>query len=397
MQQREVFSVSSLTQLIRGTLEDRFPEVLVEGEVSNFRPSAAGHWYFSLKDEGALLSAVMFLGNNRRTPFQPRDGDLLEVSGSISVYPPRGTYQLIVRRMERAGTGQILQILEERKRAFEAEGLFGRRRALPAVPRRIAVITSPTGAAIRDVIHVLSRRAAPAQVLVVPVPVQGTAAPPAIAAAIRYVNRHALGDVMILTRGGGSLEDLLPFSSEEVVRAVATSETPVISAVGHEVDWALSDYAADARAPTPSAAAEIVSPGSAEILDRARQARDAISGRVTELLAGARRRLDYLSEAELRYRYRNLVQPWYQRLDEALDAIRAAIGESLQSRRTRLAVATSSIEAGSPFLPLERGYVVVCDESTGEIITRREETSRSRPMTAQFSDGTIRIRRVEDE
>jgi exodeoxyribonuclease VII large subunit len=163
------------------------------------------------------------------------------------------------------------------------------------------------------------------------------------------------------------------------------------------VDWALSDYAADARAPTPSAAAEIVSPGSAEILDRARQARDAISGRVTELLAGARRRLDYLSEAELRYRYRNLVQPWYQRLDEALDAIRAAIGESLQSRRTRLAVATSSIEAGSPFLPLERGYVVVCDESTGEIITRREETSRSRPMTAQFSDGTIRIRRVEDE
>jgi exonuclease VII large subunit len=177
MQQREVFSVSSLTQLIRGTLEDRFPEVLVEGEVSNFRPSAAGHWYFSLKDEGALLSAVMFLGNNRRTPFQPRDGDLLEVSGSISVYPPRGTYQLIVRRMERAGTGQILQILEERKRAFEAEGLFGRRRALPAVPRRIAVITSPTGAAIRDVIHVLSRRAAPAQVLVVPVPVQGDCGP----------------------------------------------------------------------------------------------------------------------------------------------------------------------------------------------------------------------------
>jgi exodeoxyribonuclease VII large subunit len=174
-------------------------------------------------------------------------------------------------------------------------------------------------------------------------------------------------------------------------------EIPVISAVGHEVDWALSDYAADARAPTPSAAAEIVSPGSAEILDRARQARDAISGRVTELLAGARRRLDYLSEAELRYRYRNLVQPWYQRLDEALDAIRARLASRSKARRTRLAVATSSIEAGSPFLPLERGYVVVCDESTGEIITRREETSRSRPMTAQFSDGTIRIRRVEDE
>jgi exodeoxyribonuclease VII large subunit len=397
MQDRQVFSVSSLTQLIRGTLEDRFPEVLVEGEVSNFRPFAAGHWYFSLKDEGALLSAVMFLGNNRRTPFQPRDGDLLEVYGSISVYPPRGTYQLIVRTMERAGTGRILQILEERKRAFEAEGLFLRQRLLPVIPRRVVVVTSPTGAAIRDVMQVLARRAAPVQVRVVPVPVQGAAAAAAIAAAIRYVNRHALGDVMILTRGGGSLEDLLPFSAEEVVRAVAGSEIPVISAVGHEVDWALSDYAADARAPTPSAAAEIVAPSAAELLDRLRQARDAITGRMTDVLSGTRRRLDHLSEEELRYRYRNLVQPWYQRFDEALDAIRTAMSDTLRRGRSRLAVASSSIEAGSPFLPLERGYVVVRDETTGEIITRRDDTRPTRPMTAQFTDGTIRIRRVKDE
>jgi exodeoxyribonuclease VII large subunit len=397
MQERQVFSVSSLTQLIRGTLEDRFPEVVVEGEVSNFRPSSAGHWYFSLKDEGALLSAVMFLGNNRRTAFQPRDGDLLEVYGSISVYPPRGTYQLIVRTMERAGTGRILQILEERKRAFQEEGLFDRRRPLPSLPRRIVVVTSPTGAAIRDVLHVLRRRAAPAEVRVVPVPVQGAAAAPAIAAAIRYVNRHRLGEVIILTRGGGSLEDLLPFSAEEVVRAVAGSEIPVISAVGHETDWALSDYAADDRAPTPSAAAEIVSPGAAEILDRVRQARNIISGRMVDVVTGARRRLDHLSEEELRYRYRNLVQPWYQRLDEALDTIRSAMGEAIRHRRSRLAVATSSIEAGSPFLPLERGYVVIRDETSGEIITRRDETASSRPMTAQFIDGTIPIRRVEDE
>jgi exodeoxyribonuclease VII large subunit len=397
MQQPQVFSVSSLTQLIRGTLEDRFPDVLVEGEVSNFRPSGAGHWYFSLKDEGALLSAVMFLGNNRRTAFQPRDGDLLEVYGSISVYPPRGTYQLIVRTMERAGTGRILQILEERKRAFQEEGLFGRHRPLPALPRRIAVITSPTGAAIRDVLHVLARRAAPVEVCVVPVPVQGAAAAPAIAGAIRYVNRHALGEVIILTRGGGSLEDLLPFSAEEVVRAVAASEIPVISAVGHEVDWALSDFAADARAPTPSAAAEIVSPSAGEIHDRLRQARSIISGRMVEVLSATRRRLDHLSREELRYRYRNLVQPWYQRLDEALETIRSAMSDRIRDRRSRLAVATSSIEAGSPYLPLERGYVVVRDETTGEIITRREETMRSPRMTAQFADGTIRIRRVEDE
>ncbi|HKK47481.1 MAG TPA: exodeoxyribonuclease VII large subunit, partial [Alkalispirochaeta sp.] len=339
MEDRGIYSVSDLTSELKTVLEAGFSWVTVEGELSNLRPSARGHRYFSLKDEHAVLPCVMFRGDSQNLDFVPQDGDVLEVRGSVSIYAPRGSYQLVVRSMKRAGTGRILALIEERKRKFAREGLFDTERALPTIPRRVAVITSPTGAAIRDILHVLHRREPPLDVRIIPVTVQGSAAATEIARAISYTNRHRLADVIIITRGGGSVEDLLPFSDEPVIRAIAESETPVISAVGHEVDWALSDFAADLRAPTPSAAAEIVSEGGAEVFLRIERAATTAVGSFLSKLSTLRNRCTHVSEAELRYRFRNLLQPWYQRFDEAHEALQVGITAILEQRRTRLTIA----------------------------------------------------------
>ena len=260
--QDAILSVSQLTSRIKDMLEGRFSRITLEGEISNLKPASTGHLYFYLKDEHAVISAVMFKGRMRGLSFTPTDGTLVRANGSISVYAPRGNYQIVVESMELAGTGNILLMLEERKRRLAAEGLFDqdRKRPLPSFPQRVAVVTSPTGAALRDILQIMGRRNPKISVTVLPCQVQGADAAPAIARMIAVANAYKLADVLIVGRGGGSLEDLLPFSEEVVVRAVAESQIPVVSAVGHEIDWALSDLAADMRAPTPSAAAELVSP-----------------------------------------------------------------------------------------------------------------------------------------
>ncbi len=269
-------SVSALTALVKELLEESLPSVLVEGEISNCRPASSGHLYFTLKDKGAMLQAVMFRYRSKVTGFEPVDGALARARGNITVYAARGQYQMIVERLERAGEGDILAMLEDRKRALAAEGLFdeSRKRALPRFPSRVAIVTSPTGAAIRDILNVLKRRNAGMDLVVLPTAVQGEAAAAQIASQIAAANRLSLGDVLIVGRGGGSIEDLLPFSDELVVRAIAASRIPVISAVGHEIDWALSDFAADLRAPTPSAAAELVSESRIALSARGRPVRD---------------------------------------------------------------------------------------------------------------------------
>ncbi|MDR2662034.1 MAG: exodeoxyribonuclease VII large subunit, partial [Treponema sp.] len=251
------YTVSELTGLIQANLENAFPQVLVEGELSNCRPSSTGHLYFSLKDPGAKIDGVMFKNRLAFLGFEPRDGMLLRVRGRISVYPQRGNYQLVCEDMELAGAGNILAMLENRKRALAAEGLFDpeRKKPIPRFPETVGVVSSPTGAAVQDILNILKRRAEGIRVIILPAPVQGVDAAPIIARRIEQANRWNLAEVLIVGRGGGSLEDLLPFSEEAVVRAVAESEIPVISAVGHEIDNALSDLAADLRAPTPSAAA----------------------------------------------------------------------------------------------------------------------------------------------
>lgn len=251
-------SVSELTALIKKTLEEGFYGLTVTGEISNFRPSSTGHWFFTLKDEGASISAVMFKGSTWRVDFSPKEGDRVVINGSLDVYAARGSYQIKVETMTLAGYGEILAELERRKRRFLDLGYFAeeRKRPIPAFPQRLGVVTSPTGAALQDILTVLGRRAPGLDVLVLPAVVQGESAAESIAARIRQANSLLLCDVLIVSRGGGSVEDLLPFSDEAVVKEIAQSQIPIVSGIGHEVDFALADFAADLRAPTPSAAAE---------------------------------------------------------------------------------------------------------------------------------------------
>ena len=397
MHAETILQVSELTHAIKSILEQGFPRVVVEGEVSNFRPSSTGHWYFTLKDDGASIQCVMFKGSTSAVAVRPTDGDLLRVHASVSVYAKRGAYQLIVRSMERAGTGRILELLEERKVALAAEGLFERKRPLPQFPRSVAIVTSPTGAAIRDVLQVLRRRDAPVAVRIVPVPVQGADSPPRIARAVRYASLHRLGEVIVVTRGGGSLEDLLPFSDEEVVRAVAESAVPTISAIGHEVDWALTDYAADLRAPTPSAAAEIVSAPGFEVAERILRAGRGVVKAHLHHLRHLALRAERCSEEEIRYRFRNLMQPWYQRLDEATQVTRDTMRKRITALRAALDIAREGIRGASPLLALERGYAIIRDEAGDGMVTRAGDTRGGQKLTAQFADGTIRIERTTDE
>ena len=257
-----IFTVTQITSLIKEILEASFNNITLEGEISNWRPSAAGHIYFTLKDSNSQIKAVIFRGTASKLSFSPKDGNKVRCKGSLSVYAPQGNYQIIVTSMELAGQGNILQMLEERKKKLAAEGLFdsNRKKNLPMFPKTIGVVTSPTGAAIRDILNVSKRRNPTININILPAIVQGEGAAETIVKMIELANFYELCDVLIIGRGGGSLEDLLPFSEESVVRAIANSKIPTISAVGHEIDWAISDFAADRRAPTPSAAAEMAVP-----------------------------------------------------------------------------------------------------------------------------------------
>ncbi|MBK5201411.1 MAG: exodeoxyribonuclease VII large subunit [Spirochaetaceae bacterium] len=262
-------SVSDLTNQIKHTLSSNFNNLNILGEVSNFRPSSIGHWYFTLKDSNASISAVMFKGNTRR--MQPlKDGDQICVSGSLDVYAPRGSYQIICSSINFVGLGNILAQLEERKKAYEKAGWFDTKykKQISKIPNKLGIVTSPTTAALQDALQVLHRRAPSLDVIIIPAVVQGDGAAKTIARAIELANKYMLCDQLIITRGGGSIEDLLPFSDDLVLKAILISKIPVISGVGHEIDWALSDFVADLRAPTPSAAAELASSGIFETIEK---------------------------------------------------------------------------------------------------------------------------------
>ena len=362
-------TVSELTEQIRLSLEGSFSAVCVEGEISNCRPASSGHLYFSLKDSGAKIDAVMFKNRLRSLTFEPKDGMLLRVRGSLSVYPPRGTYSIVCEEMEIAGAGEILAILEKRKQKLAAEGLFDseRKKALPRFPSVVGVVTSPTGAALRDILNILTRRASGIRVIILPAPVQGDEAASLIAARIRQANQWQLADVLIVGRGGGSLEDLLPFSDEEVVRAAAKSKIPVVSAVGHEIDWALCDFAADLRAPTPSAAAELVSENYSAILDFIGRTEEDFENVMRTRLERAKLLLKPFDTQDLEYRFRAILQPRLIRLDDAKDALIKAISEKCASLRSRIELVSAVMEAGSPLAAMERGFSVVTD-SKGKVI-----------------------------
>src|SRR6056297_402717 len=332
------FQVSEITAHIKEILEQSFSTIAIEGEISNFRPAGSGHWYFTLKDRDAMIQAVMFKYRSARVAFTPADGQKVIVRGNISVYAKRGNYQIICDSMEKAGEGDILAMLEERKRKLAGEGLFAeeKKQPLPFFPTRIAVVTSPTGAAIRDILQVLGRRSSGLDVVVLPAPVQGESAAAKIAAQIRRANRFQLGDVIITGRGGGSLEDLLPFSEEEVVRTIADSEIPVISAVGHEIDRSLSDYAADVAAPTPSAAAELVSRSREELFERVSRLKEEMSTRIQNRAENTRLLIRQFTTENLEERFRQILQPYQLRLDDAKEEMLRGLQDMLTATRHRI-------------------------------------------------------------
>jgi len=362
-------SVSELTEQIKKCLEGPFSQVCIEGELSGLRPASSGHLYFSLKDFNAKIDAVMFKHKLKNLTFEPKEGMLLRVRGALSVYAPHGKYSLACEEMEIAGAGEIFAILEKRKQKLAALGLFDseRKKTLPRFPSVVGVVSSPTGAAVRDIINILSRRASGIKVIILPAPVQGDEAAAIIASRIKQANKWKIADVLIVGRGGGSPEDLLPFSDEEVVRAVAESVIPVVSAVGHEIDWALSDYAADLRAPTPSAAAELVSESRAAIIETINSIKESFKSVIRARIERARLLLKPFDLKDLEHRFRAILQPRLIRFDDAKEELVRAISDKKENLRARITLAAAVIEAASPLAVLERGFSVVTN-SNGKIV-----------------------------
>lgn len=360
VQPPKIYTVSDLTSEIRVLLEDSFSGVWVEGEVSNFHHHSSGHIYFTLKDQESQIRGVMFRTQNRNLRFKPQDGLAVLIYGVLSVYERRGDYQVVVEYMEPKGLGALQLAFEQLKKKLQAEGLFdeARKRPIPMVPRRIGVITSPTGAAIRDILHVLRRRFAGVDVLIYPVTVQGDEAAPEIVEALRELNRRGGLDVLIVARGGGSIEDLWAFNEESVARAIADSKIPVISAVGHEVDYTIADFVADLRAPTPSAAAEMVIAKKDELAQRLDDLQARMTGvmrsRVRALaarVAGLDRHLRLLNPMErIRMQRRHLTGLWKDMTAWADRRLMVVTG--------RLEAAAGKLDSLSPLAILSRGYSI---------------------------------------
>jgi exodeoxyribonuclease VII large subunit len=385
------YSVSEITRLVRGLLEEEFYGITVEGEISNFRPSSTGHLYFSLKDEEAVLSVVMFRNRLSALRFQPADGMKVKASGNLSVYAKRGTYQLICESMVQSGEGELLAMLEKRKARLAELGLFdpGRKKPLPVFPSRVAVVTSPTGAALRDILQVLRRRNAGMNLVILPAPVQGDEAAVALARQVRRANEFKLAAVIIVGRGGGSLEDLLPFYEESLVRAIAESEIPVISAVGHEIDVTLADLAADVRAPTPSAAAELVTASRLELAARVRSLAGAISESLGGRLQRVRLLLDQFSREALERSFRQLVQPSILAVDSAREELCRGIEERLTPARHRLQLLTQAVGDASPLAILERGYAVVSRADTGSVVSSSDQVRLEDLLRVRLHRGAL--------
>ncbi|MES0362478.1 MAG: exodeoxyribonuclease VII large subunit [Desulfobacteria bacterium] len=331
--ERRIYTISELTHSIKSLLETKFPFVWVVGEISNFHTPVSGHLYFSLKDPGAQISAVMFRGQNRNLRFRPEDGLSVIAMGRINVYEPKGIYQIIIEYLEPEGIGVLALAFEQLKARLSAEGLFDEehKQPVPFLPRRIAVITSPTGAVIRDILNVIGRRYPNVVIEIVPVRVQGEQAAEEIAEALYFLNEQDNAEVIVVARGGGSLEDLQAFNSELVARAIVSSHIPVVSAVGHETDFTIADFTADLRAPTPSAAAELIVPVKDELVRL-------IQGITGTLRTSMTQRLRLLRERNIRVSER-LVHPQRQiadhrlRLDDALERIvRGSLREVGQMR-----------------------------------------------------------------
>ncbi len=393
-------SVWELTAQIKDLLEAAFPAVWVAGEISNFARPQSGHCYLTLKDDRAQLRAVIWRGAAARIRFQMHDGLEVVCRGRLDLYAARGTYQLIIDEIVPRGMGALELALRQLREKLAREGLFdpARKRPVPAFVRQIAVVTSPTGAAIRDFLQVLGRRWRGANVLIVPVRVQGEGAGEEIAAAIAAVNRLSRPmDCLVVTRGGGSMEDLWSFNEEVVVRAIVASRIPVISAVGHEIDVTLADLAADVRALTPSEAAELVAPASEDLMAALRGVEQRLAAGLRSRVNSARSRLDALARhSAFRRPYQRLFE-LARRLDECDARLRRAIGGLPRLARQRVDMLAGRLESLSPLNVLKRGYSLTLRTADGRIIRAAAELAPGQQITTRFAQGSAasRVERIE--
>lgn len=409
-------SVSEFTRRVKALLESGVRPGWVRGEVSNLRAQASGHVYFSLKDAGAQLSAVLFRGDAARQTVQLRDGQQVVVYGQVSVYEARGQYQLIVRAVIEDGVGRLQQEFERLKQRLAAEGLFApeKKRPIPAMPATVGIITSPTGAAVQDFMRILTRRGWRGRLVVLPAKVQGEGAAAEMTEMLALAQALGIFDLLVIGRGGGSLEDLWAFNEEPLVRAVAGCTVPVVSAVGHEIDFTLCDFAADVRAETPSGAAELISSNFVRCAERAAQAGAAMSAAGEDAVARAVDRLDHA-----RSRLRLLtpaaqIEQGFLRLDDFANRLASALRAMVQHRRqqlgeirARLAQASPQtrvqlhshqllslhkrLQAASPASVLNRGFVIVRDEA-GRPVARRAAVKPGQRLSNEFGDGSVKVR-----
>jgi exodeoxyribonuclease VII large subunit len=434
--ERDVYTVTRLNQTARRLLESGLARIWLEGELSNISRPSSGHLYFTLKDSKAQIRGAMFRNRNQLLRFKPEEGMQVLVRAKVSLYEPRGDYQLIAESMQEAGDGVLQRAFDALKRKLEQEGLFAAegKRSLPPFPRRIGVITSPSGAAIRDILSVLKRRFPAIPVLIYPVPVQGKDAGREIAAMIASACRRKECDVLILTRGGGSLEDLWAFNEEVVARALYECSLPVVSAIGHEVDFTIADFVADQRAATPSAAAELVSPEQSEWLAQLRALQLRSTRRMQQQLNDARQRLDWFNQRlqfrhpgqylrqqaqrldELEQRSRLVIRSYFNKLRSSLDATTAALKQAapgyrisrcelqlqalsqrmrtrirtvLQNRQRQLAVACKSLDTLSPLATLDRGYAIVTRQSDKHVIHKASSVTPGEQLSTRLAQGHL--------
>ena len=387
--EERIFAVGEINALVREMLEGEFPAVAIAGEVSNLRVPASGHVYFKLKDASAQIAAVCFRSDARRMDFELEDGAQVIARGTLTLYDAQGSYQLIARSLEPAGRGDLERALRVLIARLREEGLFdaARKRALPLYPHRVAVVTSPTGAAVRDILSTIQRRFPCVEVLMVPVQVQGDAAPGQIVQALDAISARGDVDVVILGRGGGSIEDLAAFNDEGVARAIHRCTAPVVSAVGHESDVTIADFVADVRAATPTMAAEIAVPARAEVLARIAGLERAAAVRLSGRIDGARRRVGAFVRSYALGRVRGSVEHAMQRLDHARHRAERASGSALGERRARSHALDARLAGLNPRDVLRRGYAVVVDASGGSAVTSVTEAVRVRDVHLVFNDG----------
>jgi exodeoxyribonuclease VII large subunit len=390
--EKTVLTVTDITRQIKQSLETSFQRVWIQGEISNFKQHTSGHLYFTLKDEGAQLSALMWRSKVASLTILPEDGMKVIVRGSITVYPPRGNYQIDCDQIQPVGVGELQLAFERLKKKLAAEGLFDaeHKKPVPEYPERIGIVTSETGAALQDIRSVLQRRFPSVEVVLAPVRVQGVGAADEIAAAIKDLNRYGNVDVMIVGRGGGSLEDLWAFNEEIVARAIYDSRIPVISAVGHEVDFSIADFVADLRAPTPSAAAEMAVKDRSELIEVLRNMWYTMHRSIEEKVSSLRDSVNGFVASYAFNRPKDLLRESSQRVDELERSLLLASSHGLKLAERNHRALSQRLEALSPKAVLLRGYTIVRKE--GEVVMSSDDLNKGEVATIQFHDGNVTTR-----